>query len=242
MKLKPISRTTVAAEVAEQLIATIKADGLKAGDKLPSERRLSEMLQVGRSSVREAMKTLEGMGVVNRTTLGTIVCDPKSINEKLQLDSRHTEIHEVIETRRLVEIQFAGLAAERANAKDIIKIEKTLEGLDLSEDLEIYSSRDIAFHKAIVEAGHNTVFSRVYQIITFLLFKTHNYHSLLYRYGVITDEELRKSRSTTLSEHKKILEAIKNHNAKAAKRAMTSHLNRVEESVLDRMGRKPANK
>lgn len=242
MKLKPISRTTVAAEVAEQLIATIKSDGLKAGDKLPSERRLSEMLQVGRSSVREAMKILEGMGFVNRTTLGTVVCNPEPTDENLKIEARHTEVHEVIETRRLVEIQFAGLAAERANSEDIRKIEKTLEGLDLSEDIETHRSRDMAFHKAIVEAGHNTVFSRIYQIISFLLFKTHNYHSLLYRYGVITDEELRKSRSTTLGEHKKILEAIKNHNAKAAKRAMTNHLNRVEESLLDRMGRGPANK
>ena len=238
MKLKPISRTTIAAEVAEQLIATIKSDGLKAGDKLPSERRLSEMLKVGRSSVREAMKMLEGMGFVNRTTLGTIVCEQETIAEKFRIDARQTEIHEVIETRRLVEIQLAGLAAERANDDDIKKIEKTLEGLDLSEDIEIYSSRDMVFHKAIVEAGHNTVFSRVYQIISSLLFKTHNYHSLLYRYGVITDEELRRSRSTTLGEHEKIVAAIKNHNPKAAKRAMTIHLNRVEESLLDRMGRR----
>jgi GntR family transcriptional repressor for pyruvate dehydrogenase complex len=239
MKLKPITRTTVAAEVAEQLMATIKADGLGAGEKLPSERRLSEMLQVGRSSVREAMKILEGMGFVNRTTLGTIVCDQETTYEKLGIDARHTEIHEVIETRRLVEIQFAGLAAERANSEDIEKIEKTLEGLDLSEDIKTYWSRDMAFHQAIVEAGHNAVFSRIYQIISFLLFKTHNYHSLLYRYGVVTDEEIKRRRGITLGEHEKILDAIKNHNSKAAKRAMTNHLNRVEETLLDRMGRKP---
>jgi GntR family transcriptional repressor for pyruvate dehydrogenase complex len=237
MKLKPISRTTVAAEVADQLIATIKSDEIKAGDKLPSERRLSELLQVGRSSVREAMKTLEAMGFVNRTTLGTIVCDQAAIDEKFQLDGRHTEIHEVIETRRLIEIQLAGLAAERANSEDIKKIEKTLEGLDLSEDIETNWSRDMAFHKAIVEAGHNAVFSQVYQLISFLLFKTHNYHSLLYRYGVVTEEEIRRTRGTTVGEHKKILEAIKSHNSKAAKRAMTNHLNRVEESLLARMGR-----
>jgi GntR family transcriptional repressor for pyruvate dehydrogenase complex len=240
MKLKPISRTTVATEVADQLIASIKSDGFKTGDRLPSERKLSELLQVGRSSVREAMKTLEAMGFINRTTLGTIVCDQEAINEKFRIDARHTEIHEVIETRRLVEIQLAGLAAERANARDIKKIEKTLEGLDLSENIEAHWSRDMAFHKAIVEAGHNTLFSRVYQIISSLLFKTHNYYSLLYRHGVVTEEELKKSRGTTLGEHQKILEAIKNHNAKAAKRAMTNHLNRVEESLLDRMGRRSA--
>lgn len=236
MKLKPISRTTVAAEVADQLIASIKSEGLKAGDRLPSERKLSELLKVGRSSVREAMKTLEAMGFVNRTTLGTIVCDQEA-DEKFSIDARDTEIQEVIETRRLIEIQLAGLAAERANGKDIRKIEKTLEGADFSEDIEIYSSRDRDFHKAIVEAGHNTVFSHVYHIISFLLFKTHNYHSLFFRYGIITDGELKKSRSTTLGEHRKIVEAIKNHNAKAAKRAMTDHLNRVEESLLSRMER-----
>jgi GntR family transcriptional regulator, transcriptional repressor for pyruvate dehydrogenase complex len=202
------------------------------GDRLSSERKLSELLQVGRSSVREAMKTLEAMGFVNRTTLGTTVCDQQTMDERFRLDARHTEIHEVIETGRIVGIQLAGLAAERANDQDVKDIEKTLEGIDLAEDIEIYWSRDMAFHKANVEAGHNTVFSHVYHIISFLLFKTHNYHSVLHRYDVLTDEEVRRNRRTTLVEHEKIVEAIKNHNAKAAKRAMADYLNRVEESLL----------
>ena len=78
------------------------------------------MLEVGRSSVREAMKTLEAMGFVKRTTVGTIVSDQEVAGEKLRIDARHTEIHEVIETRRLIEIQLAGQGRKYIFYKDSV--------------------------------------------------------------------------------------------------------------------------
>jgi GntR family transcriptional regulator, transcriptional repressor for pyruvate dehydrogenase complex len=234
MDLRPVTKTTLSSEVAEQLISIIRAGDLKPGDKLPSERLLSERLKVGRSSIREAMKTLEAMDFVNRTTLGTVVCEVPI--QKIGILKNHTEIHEVIETRKVIEIELAGLAALRAGSKDIEKIEKTIEMEDatLWEDVETYTARDTAFHKALAEAAHNSVLSQVYQMIAVLLFKTHKYHSLINPSGTGIEEE-RTRRTKTLSEHRAILRAIRNHAPAEARKAMKKHLTRVERALIDRV-------
>jgi len=180
---------------------------------------------------------MQGLGLINRSTSGTIICEPEITPEKLGISSRHTEISEVIETRSLIEIQAAGLAAERAKPEDIAKLEKALEGFDLIEDLETYSSRDKAFHKAIVDASHNSILTCVYQLISVLLFKTHNYHSLLFQNHIVSEEETMTSRNITMEEHKKILEGIRSHDAQSASEAVKNHLNRVAESLLEKMER-----
>jgi len=102
---KPVNRTTVSGQIVDQIKSMVRRGNLTPGDKFPSERQLSELLKAGRSSIREAMKVLETIGLIQRKRGATVLCDPAEIEHSaLWLDASHQEIHEVFETRKLMEI------------------------------------------------------------------------------------------------------------------------------------------
>ena len=87
--LTPPQKTTIVFNIVEQILGQIQADALQVGDRLPTERRLMEMLHVSRASVREAMQTLTGMGIIEaRAGAGTFV---KAIKPHMALENRASE-------------------------------------------------------------------------------------------------------------------------------------------------------
>jgi GntR family transcriptional repressor for pyruvate dehydrogenase complex len=130
--LAPIQRTTVSEEIVKRLVSLILDAGLRPGDKLPSERELMARLAVGRSSLREAIKTLRALGIVKVTGgSGTFVANGNisALTQPLSWRLLMTEhiTREVIEARRVVEVELASLAAERATPEDIAAISQRLE-------------------------------------------------------------------------------------------------------------------
>jgi len=227
---KPIKKTTVSGEIIEQVIAMVRTGRLKPGDKLPSERQLGEFLGVGRSSIREALKGLQTAGLLKRTTGGTILCEPKEMDHStFWFSAINTNIREVFETRKLMEIELVGLAAERATPEDIRKIRDTIVE---ARNVDQVRTSDIAFHRAIVEAARNAVFSQVYSLVTGLLFQTHKYYSLLGVYGSI--ESIKKN---FVSQHREIVETIESHDSAAAREAMRHHLDRAEKELMGKVGK-----
>ena len=227
---RPIKKRTVSGEIIEQVIAMVRDGSLKPGDKLPSERQLGEFLGVGRSSIREALKGLQTAGLLKRTTVGTVLREPREMDHPaFWLSTINTNIREVFETRKLMEIELVGLAAERATQEDIRKIRETIVG---TRTVDQVRTSDIAFHRAIVEAAKNAVFSQVYRLVTGLLFQTHKYYSQLGMNGPIT--ALSKN---LVVQHKEIAEAIESHNSTAAIEAMRRHLDRVETELLGKVGK-----
>jgi GntR family transcriptional repressor for pyruvate dehydrogenase complex len=226
----PIKKTTVSGEIIEQVIAMVRKGSLKPGDRLPSERQLGEFLDVGRSSIREALKGLQTAGILKRTTGGTILCEPQEINHPaFWFSAMNTNIREVFETRKLMEIELVGLAAERATPEDIRRINETIVE---TRNVDQVRTSDVAFHRAIVEAAKNAVFSQVYSLVTGLLFQTHKYYSLLGVYGPI--ESVRKN---IVEQHKEIAETIESHDSAAAREAMRHHLDRAEKELLGKVGK-----
>lgn len=170
-KFRPIKKTTISGEIIDQIISMVRSGRLNRGEKLPSERQLSEFFNVGRSSIREALKALETIGITQRTKEGTIVCATgHNFNSFFWLDSHSSTIHEVFETRKLMEIGLVGLAAERATPNHIKEIEETLVD---TEAIQEAVASDVFFHQALVNASQNSVFSKVYDLISGLLFQTH---------------------------------------------------------------------
>ena len=220
--LKPIEKPNIPEEIIKQIVSEIHSGSLHPGDRLPSERQLVELLNVGRSSLREAFKVLEAVGLIKRTTEGTILCRPGEIeNPGLWLGAWFAEIHEVFETRKLMEIELASLAAQRATAEDIKKIgEIIVEAYSMDQIL----AWDVSFHRAIVEAAKNTIFSQVYNLVTGLLFQTYKYYSLLE-----VNEQISKN---ILSQHKEILRVIDSHDPAAAREAMKNHLDYAEKQLI----------
>ena len=221
-----VRRNKVYEEVARQIERLILKK-LQPGDKLPSERELAETLGVSRSSIRDAIRSLELMGMVEpRQGAGTIVREISSdslVNPLANALKRKDElIGELLDFRLMLEPPLAARAAARVSADEITEMEEILQ-----RQTEKHSRGDAAvaedseFHYSIALASGNSVVLKVIDILMDLLRDTRE-RSL--------QVEGRLQRS--LAGHRRILAALKRHDAEGAKAAMRRHIEDVEEIVL----------
>lgn len=148
-------------EIVKQLREMISADNLKSGDKIPSERELSERLNVGRSSVREALRALELLGLIEtRRGEGTFIRDFRG-NQLVQLLGTFILQDEkakldVIETKNLIEMDFLRLVLSRADENRLFTLKSLVEEDQLNDDQFFYQ---------IIEMADNYLFSRIWLIL-----------------------------------------------------------------------------
>lgn len=212
----PIKKVTIADEVVNQVKQMIINGHLKPGSRLPSEHELAEMFSVGRTSIREALKALDALGLLEKTQQGTYLRESVDFPLKelyLKLIIRKHTIDQLYEARMLLEGMIAQLAAERATDEDIASMQKYLDRM-YTDNLEQYIQADISFHVAIAEAADNYVVFEIYQVIWELL--TESQDEIVRLDGLIE-----RSRE----QHKAIFEAIKNHDSRASRRLMDDHVN-----------------
>jgi GntR family transcriptional repressor for pyruvate dehydrogenase complex len=221
-----VRRNKVYEEVARQIERLILKK-LKPGDKLPSERELAETLGVSRSSIRDAIRSLELMGMVEpRQGAGTIVREISSdslANPLVNVLKRKEElVSELLDFRKMLEPPLAARAAARVSADEISEMEEILQRQQEKQSLgEAAVAEDAEFHYSIALASGNSVVLKVLDILMDLLRGTRE-RSL--------QVEGRPQRS--LAGHRRILAALKRHDAEAAKAAMRRHIEDVEEIVL----------
>jgi GntR family transcriptional regulator, transcriptional repressor for pyruvate dehydrogenase complex len=221
-----IRRNKVYEDVARQIERLILKK-LRPGDKLPSERELAESLAVSRSSIRDAIRSLELMGMVEpRQGAGTIVREitPNSVANPLAnaLKRKQEVIGELLDFRRIIEPPLAARAATHATSEDITEMEDILDRQKMKlRKGESTIPEDSEFHYAIAMASGNSVVLKVLDILMDLLRETRE-RSL--------QVEGRPQKS--LAGHRRILSAIKRHDAGGANAAMRQHIEDVEEIVL----------
>ncbi|MGH8068801.1 MAG: FadR/GntR family transcriptional regulator [Candidatus Entotheonellia bacterium] len=225
--LKAIRKTRLYEEVVGQLHQLIDAGKLKAGDRLPSERELAETFRVSRSSVREAIKTLENEGmVVSRPGSGTFITAVNVealIPPLASLLSRGKDaLVDLFEMRCLVEPSIAALAAERATPADILRLKEiyTQQEQQLNRDTSAVDS-DAAFHLTIGWATHNAALQRLVASIVEML-------KPIREKALQTPGRAHKS----LASHREILVAIERHDPELARQAMQQHILAVEHNVF----------
>jgi GntR family transcriptional regulator, transcriptional repressor for pyruvate dehydrogenase complex len=225
--LKAIKKTRLYEEVVGQLHQLIDDGRLKAGDRLPSERELAETFRVSRSSVREAIKTLENEGmVVSRPGSGTFITavNVEAIIPPLaSLLSRGKDaLVDLFEMRCLVEPSIAALAAERATPADILRLKEiySQQEQQINRDTSAVDS-DAAFHLTIGRATHNAALQRLVASIVEIL-------KPIREKSLQTPGRAHKS----LASHREILVAIERHDPELARQAMQRHIQAVEENVL----------
>src|SRR5215813_10412106 len=159
--LTPVVRTTLTADVCRKLVSHLVRGDWQAGERIPSERDLGRLLGVGRASLREALKALEIMGMVeSRVGEGTFVCHRSEFLSRPLLwsitGSDQTQVKELIEARRLMEGELASLAAERGSTEDLKEIAQYLDRMEEGIDnIDVYLNADLEFHFAIGQAAHN---------------------------------------------------------------------------------------
>jgi GntR family transcriptional regulator, transcriptional repressor for pyruvate dehydrogenase complex len=156
-----VTNTKVYLEIVKQLRAMISADNLQSGDKIPSERELSERLNVGRSSVREALRALELLGLIEtRRGEGTFIRDFRG-NQLVQLLGTFILQDEkakldVIETKNMIEMDLLRLVLTRADEKPLLKLKHLVEANQLNDD---------QFFSQLIDLADNYLFSRIWDIL-----------------------------------------------------------------------------
>jgi DNA-binding FadR family transcriptional regulator len=163
--LNNLTRQTLPEQVAENLIDFIASEGLRPGELLPSTANLSESFGVSRPVVREGLRSLASLGIIEIINgKGAIV---KPIDGRLlhlffqrAVQFQHKSIIELMEIRKLLEIQSTVLATEHHTPDDLIKIEQTVIAMaQTRQNLETYANLDVEFHLLIAAAAHNTMMS-----------------------------------------------------------------------------------
>jgi GntR family transcriptional regulator, transcriptional repressor for pyruvate dehydrogenase complex len=224
-----IRRNKVYEEVAKQIERLILTK-LQPGDKLPSERELAEMLGVSRSSIRDAIRSLELLGLVEpRQGAGTVVREISAdsvVNPLATLLTRQRQsVTELLDFRKMLEPPLAARAATHATAEEIREMEEILRRQD--EKLgrgEIPVEEDSEFHYSVAMAAENSVVLKVLDVLMDLLRETRE-RSL--------QVEGRPQKS--LAGHRRILSAIKRRDPAAAEAAMRRHIQDVEAIVLRKL-------
>ena len=210
-------------EVQKQIIAQLKNlinfKNLEPGDKLPSERMLSEKFSVSRSNLREALHTLEFYGLVKSIPQsGTFVADIgiTALNGMIDdiLGLPVSSFKDLVEARIFLELKGVKLAALRRTTEDLLHLETTLEEyIEKVNQGENAVEEDLLFHLAIAKASSNPT------LISFMLKITPEIINNFEQHHVCDKDTAFKG----IEEHQHILDAIKAQNPEAAKGAMKAH-------------------
>ena len=221
-----VNRSTLPDEIAARLLDLIRAESLRPGDKLPAERELAAMMHVSRPVLREALRALSIMNVVEiRQGAGTYITalEPQQLISHLDfvLSKDPVALAQVIETRRVVEVGNVRLAAARITSAQVAHLEALLAELHGAvADADRFSTLDIEFHDAVCEAAGNFLLVQFMRIINTL--------------GKVSRERTGASRATrerALGDHEAILAALRAADPDGAASAMTTHLDHVEAAL-----------
>jgi len=226
VEFESIRRNKVYEEVARQIQNHI-VEHLKPGDVLPPERELAQMFGVSRGSVRDAIRSLELIGLLEpQQGRGTVVCEPSAdaLVGPLAavLIQKQKLVAELLDVRKIIEPALARRAAQHATAAQIGEMEEILErhGEKVRRG-EMAIEEDSEFHYRIALAADNSVILRIVDVLMDML-RTTRQRSLQ------TSGRAQKS----LASHQRILAALKRHDPVASEAAMVRHLEEIEHIVL----------
>ena len=197
----------------------IESGEFKAGDKLPAERELAQLIGVSRPSVRAGLQSLVTVGVVDsRRGAGTFVADGPPLLDVNPLPI-FAVLHgipqsELFETRRVIEIDLAGLAAERATGDELAAIsEEVMEMFASIEDVQRFLVHDIRFHRAVATAARNPLLAAIMEMVA----------DLFYDHRKTTVDRWRGA-GEAAEQHRLIYQAIRTGDVERARLEMGNHL------------------
>jgi GntR family transcriptional repressor for pyruvate dehydrogenase complex len=205
----------------------LKERQLRPGDKLPPERELAAAMQVSRPSLREALRALTMMNVLEvRQGAGTFVTSLETellvehLDFVVSLDD--ATLIDLFEARKIVELGIVGLAAQRITDEELAELEAGLSrSAETVGDPAAFMQADVEMHRVITRSARNPILSRVMDSISRLM--------LLSRTRTV---EIPEIRAQTLEDHRAIVAGLQARDAEAAGQAMLQHLNNVEKGFV----------
>lgn len=230
VKLNTVNRISISSQIFDQIKEKILSGTWPPGAKIPSEKELTDMLCASRISIREALKKLAALNLLEiRHGDGAYV---RKIDSETHLSSlvpflavSKPGILEILEFRKMIETGTIPLAIANADERDIAELEKSvLRMRDLKDNLDEYAAEDFRFHFLIVRMSRNTIAINVYTIIRDALQVSLK--------NIVTPTGLKNA----MKFHPMLLAAIKSKDPVAAKLCMEEHLQKVIERVHNDKG------
>jgi len=227
---RPVRSITLPETISEQIAAQIIDGHLKPGDRLPTEPELMDQFDVGRSTIREALKSLTIAGIIEmRRGAGTFVNKEYAgfLNDRLMWAAMlgERELRYVIEVRCALEAQTAALAAERATDEQKEELARQFVIMVDSRDPDHSAEADTAFHIGIAEASQNPLLLNLVLSIRNLIGNYIRWGYAERGYGQTDSDE-------NITHHGPILDAIRAGEPEEARRAMLDHLDRSATWIL----------
>ena len=219
---RPLDSDKLSGKAISQIEGLINSGALKPGDKLPPERELATQLRLSRSILREALKTLEGLGYIYRKPGGgTFVRDVANWNSGLYLSDliKRATFMDYLEAREMLEQKVVELVIERATDEELDEVEGIV---DLLEKSDLSTELVLQFHHRMASLTRNIV------LVKFMLTNWELHKNLVMTNNVNFDEGRRQ---TVLAEHSAILSAVRQRNVKKAQQAVLDHLNGVRKNL-----------
>ncbi|MBF0529130.1 MAG: FadR family transcriptional regulator [Deltaproteobacteria bacterium] len=221
--LKAVKKRRASEDVAQQIISLIKNGQLKKGEHLPAERELTDTFKVSRTTLREAIRSLESMGLVEtRQGTGTYIlaAGEDALIQCLTtgLYSEEDDLMDIFYLRKIIEPPIAQLAAGHANTSDILELEDIIkrQGEELASG-KINPETGLLFHLTLARISKNRVLSRLLHALAELMNESRQNLS----------HDLRRAEKS-LKGHQMILAAIKSEDCGEARTTMLDHLSGIE--------------
>jgi GntR family transcriptional repressor for pyruvate dehydrogenase complex len=224
--VRSIQKQSLGQQVVGRILELVRTGNLRPGDRLPPERKLIEIFGISRPSLREALRALSVLGVVEqRHGGGAYVTDLEA--EKLLapldffLSLSQSNLDDAFESRRVIEVEIVRKAALNASAEDIADLEAMIAAQPtVSHDPIAFRILDSRFHEKLSEAAGNVVLQRVAYA--------------LYNLGLDIRRRATEAPGTiaqSTEDHARIVEAIASRDADRAAEAMKRHLAHIEETT-----------
>lgn len=224
-RIKTEPREPLASEVSRRLIDYLMSGEVAPGERIPSERQLTEMLGVNRPTVREAIKSLGFLGLLEiRQSSGTYFRGPDSdvlyrlFELGLVLGERGSK--DLLRARAELEVLVAGMAAEASDDSGVEMLRARLETMRTCADAD-FPAADVAFHETVADLCGNVVLRDMLKGLRAMIQR-----------GWIERTESVRSRQVAYDDHVPILAAIERHDTQGARQAMAAHMEGATERLM----------
>jgi GntR family transcriptional regulator, transcriptional repressor for pyruvate dehydrogenase complex len=218
--VESVNRNTLSKQVVESIIQLLISGQMKPGDKLPTEMELMEILNVSRPVLREALSSLESLGVINRKTReGTFFNNKISSHPfSIMLSLAHDNLQAMVEARMALELGLITIAAEKISDEDLKRLKQTIEFIENNKD-QNYGEADIEFHRIIALSANNQIVEGMVDSLIVTLVKI--------------DSEIKvREPERTIEHHMAIYKALEKRDPFEAFHQMYLHLDYVRHKVL----------
>ena len=233
VEVKKFKQQTIVQQVMDEVKNMIASGQLKPGDRIPTETELSQMFGIGRSTVREAIKIFQYLGILKSSTRkGTIICDYSNISVEAiswSILLRTNEVFELVELREVIEGRSVIVLAEKVRSdpkgtEPVIKelenqVDRMSEAMQKSS-IDDLSDADYEFHKIMVDSCDNGVFSSIYDTLRAFM-----------REEIRKTNLLETARSSGFAEHNMIVDCIRAGDPSGAARAFQVHINGIRNQL-----------